>query len=197
VKLISKGRLGVMLAMSALVLFAAQPTFAATAKFGAKLAAGIDPSNSPVTCDHELNGGNGTYACTWIMTSAYGGGALTAPKTGTINKIKLIAWSTGNFKLFFAKKSGTQFKVVTAGPKVYYHDGCNPDCVVQTYNITPTTVHLGEYIAIKTGTAGAVRCDSGSPNTQLFYPALAVGGAYTSPTDHSGCRMMITAVYSN
>ena len=107
-----------------MLLVAAQPAFAATTKFGAKLAAGIDPSNSPVTCDHEIDGGDGTYACTWIMLARFNGGTLTAPKNGKINKVKLIAWSSGSFKLVFAKKSGSQFKVITVGPKIYYHDGC-------------------------------------------------------------------------
>jgi len=116
VKLFSKGRLGVMLAMSAMLLTAAMPVDAATVKFGAKLAAGTDPSNAPVTCDHELNGGSGTYACTWIMTNAFNGGTLTAPKNGKINKVQLIAWNSGSFTLFFASKSGSNFKVVTNGP---------------------------------------------------------------------------------
>jgi len=58
-------------------------------------------------------------------------------------------------------------------------------------------VHTGEYIAIKTGVGGPMRCDSGSANTQLFYPPLVVGGGYTAPTDHSGCHMMIRVVYAS
>lgn len=197
VKFFSKGRLGAMLAMSAMLLTVAMPVDAATVKFGAKLAAGIDPSNSPVTCDHELDGGSGTYACTWIMLSAYGGGTLTAPKTGTINKIKLIAWTTGSFKVVFAKKSGSQFKVVTVGPKVSYHDGCGVDCTVQTYNITPTTVHQGEYLGIQTFKGGPMRCNSGSPNIALFTPVLPAGGGYQTPDGYSGCQMMVTAIYSS
>jgi len=197
VKLISKGRVGAMLIMGAMLLTAAMPVDAAAVKFGAKLTAGTDPSNSPVTCDHELNGGDGTYGCTWIMTNAFNGGTLTAPKNGKISKVKLIAWTTGSFKIGFAKKSGTQFKLVTLGPKVSYHDGCNPDCVVQTYSITPTTVHTGEYIAIQTGKGGPMRCDSGSTNIQLFYPVLVAGGAYANPTGHSGCHMMVQVVYAS
>jgi hypothetical protein len=197
VKFFSKGRFGAMLIMSAMLLVSAMPVDAATVKFGAKLAAGVEPSNSPVTCDHELNGGSGTYACTWIMLSAYNGGTLTAPKTGTINKIKLIAWTSGSFKPVFAKKSASQFKVITVGPKVYYHDGCNPGCVVQTYNITPTTVHLGEYLGIQTGKGGPMRCNSGSPNIALFTPVLPAGGGYQTPDGYSGCQMMVQVVYAS
>ena len=192
-----KGRFGALLVMSFALLVAAAPVNAATTKFGAKLAAGIDPSNSPVTCDHEIDGGNGTYACTWIMLNAFNGGTLTAPKTGQINKVKLIAWTDGSFKLVFAKKSGSKFKVVTVGPKVTYHDGCPGDCTVQTYNITPTTVHQGEVVGFQNFKGGAVRCDSGSSNIALFYPTLPAGGAYTTPTDYSGCKMLIQVVYAS
>jgi len=195
--LFKKGRFGALLVMSFALLVAAGPVDAATTKFGAKLAAGIDPSNSPVTCDHEIDGGDGTYACTWIMLSAYNGGTLTAPKTGKIAKVKLIAWSSGSFKVVFAKRSGSQFKVITVGPKVSYHDGCNPDCVVQTYTITPTTVHLGEYLGIQTFKGGPMRCNSGSPNIALFTPVLPAGGSYQTPDEYSGCQMMVSVVYQS
>ena len=79
-KLISKGRLGAILAMSVMMLVAAQPAFAATTKFGAKLGSGTFTDNAyPGTyCDHEIDGGSDTYACTWILLNSFGGGSVTA-----------------------------------------------------------------------------------------------------------------------
>jgi len=179
-----------------MLFMAAQPVGAATLKFGAKLSAGIQPSNSPSTCDHQLNGGSGTYACTWILNQAYNGGLVTAPANGKINKVKLISCHAGSFTVQLAQKSGSSFKIVTQGPKVTYTSQCN-GYPVQKYSITPMTVHTGEYLAVKgSGSMGPIRCDSGSPRTYLFKPPLVVGGGFTAPTDDTGCFLLVQFVYS-
>jgi hypothetical protein len=190
-----------MLAVSLLLLLAVQPVEAATAKFGAKLTAGTFPSNAyPGTwCDHEIDGGSDTYACTWILLTAFNGGSPTAPQNGFINKVKIVNGQGGSFKVVTARKNGSgQFKVVSASAKVTYStDQCDPDCSVHTYNITPLQVATGDYIGIKTKKTSTLRCDSGGNKIALFTPPLPVSGGYTTPTDYSGCYLLLTAVYQS
>jgi hypothetical protein len=201
VKVISKGRLGAILAMSVMMLIAAQPAFAATTKFGAKVANGVFPSNAyPGTyCDHEIDGGSDTYGCTWILLTAYNGGSVTAQKNGTINKVRIINGHSGSFKVVIASKNASgQFKVTARSAKVNYTtDPCNVDCVVHTYNITPLTVKTGQYVGIQTPKTSTLRCDSGGNKTALLTPPLAPGGAYTTPDDYSGCFLLVQAVYAS
>jgi hypothetical protein len=196
-----RGRLGAILAMSVMMLIAAQPAFAATAKFGAKLGTGTFPSNAyPGTlCDHEIDGGSGTYACTWILLTAFNGGTVTAPKNGTINKVKIVNGNGGSFKVVVARKNGSgQFKVVGRSAKVSYPtDQCPFDCTTHTFSVTPLSVQTGDYIGIQTAKTSMLRCDSGGNKIALFTPVLAPGGAYTSPTDYSGCYLLLEAVYAN
>ena len=62
--------IAVVLVALGMLFMAAQPVGAATLKFGSKLSGGPwFPSNAyPGTyCDHEIDGGSDTYACTWIL----------------------------------------------------------------------------------------------------------------------------------
>lgn len=194
-------RLGSMLAMSALLLVAAMPVDAATVKFGAKVAPGYFPSNAyqGTYCDHEIDGGSDTYACTWILMQAFNGGTATAPKNGTINKVRIINGQGGSFKFVIARKNASgQFKVLRRSAKIYYStDQCNPDCVVHPYSIAPLAVSTGDYLGIQTPKASTLRCDSGGNKIALFKPPMAPGGAFTTPTEYSGCWLLVQAVYAN
>ena len=191
--------LAAILATASVFFIAVQPVAAANTTFGTKLDASTEfPDNAyPGTyCDHLLTGGSGTSSCTWILVLPDKGTQPTAPKDGKINKIKLIAGKGGSFTLYIAQKSGSKFKVVTKGPKITYAtDACSPDCHIQSFSISPITVHKGDYLAVKTAKASFVRCNSGSQATALFKPPLATGGGFATPTDYDGCRMMLQAVY--
>lgn len=198
-----RGRLGVMLAMSAMLLVAAQPVDAATVKFGAKLTNGVFPSNTyPGTyCDHEIDGGSSTYACTWILLTPFNNTTpgATAPKNGTVNKVRIINGQGGSFKFVIAQKNASgKFKVLRSTAKVNYAtDQCDPDCVVHTYSFPGLSVATGNYIGIQTAKTSTLRCDSGGNKTALFTPTLPVGGGFTTPTDYSGCFHLVQAVYAN
>ena len=73
-----------------MLVLAFQSVSATTVKFGAKVAAGYDPSNAypGIWCDHEIDGGSDTYGCTWILNQALNGGTVSAPQSGHINKVK-------------------------------------------------------------------------------------------------------------
>ena len=194
--------LAVVLVALGMLFMAAQPVGAATTKFGAKVANGLFPSNAyPGTlCDHEIDGGSDSYACTWILNQAYGGGTVTAPKNGTINKLKIIGGQGGSFKFVIAQKSGSTFKVLSRSATISYPtDPCNNNggCTVRKISIPAMTVKTGNYIGIQATKSSMLRCDSGGARTYLFTPTLAPGGGFTNPTDSSGCFLLLQAVYSS
>jgi hypothetical protein len=186
-------------------LMAGQVTAAAgPVRFGANLSTTMFPDNaySGASCDHVINGSNGTSTCTWIENLAKNSNTpqatARAPKDGTINKIRLISGVGGSFKLFLAryKPATNQGKVVKAGPTINYNtDSCNPDCHIQTISIAPLAVHKGDMLAIKTAKTSIVSCNSGGNAIALFKPALAVGGPLTTATDTDGCFLMLQAQY--
>jgi hypothetical protein len=197
-----RARLGAILAMSVMMLIAAQPAFAATTKVGAKLGTGTFPSNAyPGTyCDHEIDGGSSTYACTWILLNAFGGGSPTAPKNGSINKVKWVNGQGGSFKFVIARKNGSgQFKVISRSTTINYStDPCDPvNCSVRSKTIAPQAIQTGDYVGIQAAKSSMLRCDSGGNKIALFTPVLNPGGGYTTPTDYSGCFLLLTAVYSS
>ncbi len=192
-------RLATLLVALGLIVLAAQPVDASTLKFGAKLANGIFPSNAyPGTlCDHEIDGGSDVYACTWILLTAYNGGSVTAPQNGQINKVKIINGQSGSFKLVLAQKNASgQFKVVSRSTTINYAtDPCTVDCVVHKFSISPMNVTKGMYVGIQATKTSMLRCDSGGNKIALFTPTLAPGGGYTTPTDFSGCYLLVQVVY--
>jgi len=204
VKLISKGRLGSIFAGSMLLLLAVQPAAAAVTKFGANLPSnGTDVSNAyqGQWCDHEIDGGSDTYGCTWILMQAFNGGTVTAPKNGTINKVRIMNGKGGSFKVVVAtKNSSGQFKVTARSAKVYYSEDPNQCdyptyCTRRAFSITPLTIKAGQYLGIQTAKTSTLRCDSGGNKIALLTPPLAPGGSFASVDDYSGCFLMVQAVY--
>jgi hypothetical protein len=195
-----RSRIAAIVASAAMLVLAFQTVNAATVKFGAKLAAGYDPSNAypGVWCDHEIDGGSQTYGCTWILNQAFNGGTLTAPKNGYVNKVRIINGQGGSFKFVVARKNASgQFKVLRKSATIYYTtDQCDPECSVHAYSISKMLVSTGDYIGIQAAKTSMLRCDSGGNRTALFTPTLAAGGSYTTPTDYSGCFLLLQAVYS-
>jgi hypothetical protein len=192
---------GTAMALTAvgLLLFAAQPVGAASTTFGAKLTTNTQPSNAPSNCDHQLTGQDGTDKCTWIEAAAYSSSANKAPKNGQINALKLISCTSGKFTLFIAhyNPATTAASVVTQGPTISYSGHCsNTSYTVQKFNISPVTVHTGDYLAIRASKVGFLRCDSGGTRTSLYKPPLTVGGGTFGETDHSGCYLLLQAVYA-
>jgi hypothetical protein len=61
--------------------------------------------------------------------------------------------------------------------------------------LTPRPAKAGDYLGIQTSRISTLRCDSGGNKIALFKPPLAPGGAYTTPTDYSGCWELVRAIY--
>src|SRR4051812_20322292 len=202
-KMTRRSRVAAILAAATMLVLAFQTVDAATVKFGAKLAAGQYPDNaySGTLCDHEVDGGSGTYACTWVLNQAFNGGTATAPKNGFINKVKIVNGAAGSFKLVIARKNASgQFKVLRKSTSVSYtKDNCPEpfNCSVHTYSIPSLQISTGDYIGIQTSRTSMLNCNSGGSRTALFTPTLAAGASYTTPTAYSGCFLLLTAVNSS
>jgi hypothetical protein len=198
-----RSRLAAMVAAAAMLVLAYQTVDAATVKFGAKLAAGQFPDNAyqGTLCDHEISGGVQTYACTWILMQAYNGGTVTAPKDGYINKVRIVNGVGGSFRFVIARKNSSgQFKVLRKSATIYYtKDNCPEpyNCSVHAYSISSLRISTGDYIGIQASKTSMLNCTSGGNRTALFTPTLAAGGSFTTPTDYSGCFLLLQAVYSN
>ena len=194
--------IAVVLVALGMLFMAAQPVGAATAKVGSKLTNGLFPSNAypGQLCDHEIDGGSDSYACTWILNQAYGtGGTATAPQNGTINKLKIIGGQGGSFKFVIAQKSGSSFKVLSRSANITYPtDPCNNNggCTIRKISIAPQAIKTGNYIGIQATKVSFLRCDSGGARINLFTPVLNPGGGFVNPTDTSGCFMLLQAVYA-
>lgn len=196
-----RSRIAAIVAAAAMLVLAFQTVDASTVKFGAKLTTDAFPSNAypGKWCDHEIDGGSDTYGCTWILLQAFNGGTATAPKSGYINKVRIVNGVGGSFKFVIARKNSSgQFKVLRKSATIYYStDQCDLACAVHGKSISPLLVSTGDYIGIQAAKTSMLRCDSGGNRTALFKPTLAAGGSYTTPTDYSGCFLLLQAVYSS
>jgi hypothetical protein len=172
--------------------------------FGAKLTAHSQPSNAQSGQSCDENGGipHGS-TCTWVAITAFENGShFTAPKTGTVKHVKLVACKSGRFRLQLAKGSPSDrtAKIVVNGPEITYAGqspcgGAGGDhYVVQSFRVN---VHVtkGDYIAIKAPSTGTLSC-SGGDGFLLYAPPLPVGGPLK--TSHSGasCDLLVQLSYT-
>ena len=195
-------RIAVVLAIVGL-LMVAMPVHGAT-KFGADLSGLPFPDNAypGQWCDHVVDGGSDTYNCTWIMAQAYHNNGATgaqAPKNGFINKIKLIGGQSTPFTLFIATYNQSTHKgtVVRKGPKITpATDPCTIDCAIQKFNINPPLqISTGQYLAVKATKLSILQCSQGSVHVSVYKPPLPLGGAATNESGHTGCYLLLQAVY--
>ncbi len=173
---------------------------AAPVKFGSKLNATVQPSNSLP----GLDCGEAAGPCTFVQQEAYGrpdGGEL-APKTGTIKKIRLVAGGPGSFKLQIAKvKRSTLFgtneaKVVASGPRISYQGQTEANDEAGSYRVETFDVNVpvkkGQQLALKGNITSMVRCSSGGANTLIYTPPL--GSSFRPATETDGCWILMEAV---
>jgi hypothetical protein len=179
---------------------------AATTKFGAKLTSNTQPSNATnATCadaDPTLSGVN---PCTRVATTFADvgaiNGAIKAPKTGYVKKIKLIAQKPGamvpfvvalkniNTQTYFAKGKAT-----AKGPKINYVSSVQPTSYkVQSFAVN-IPVQKGEYLGIKAKRTSMLRCNSGGGKQLLFQPPLKLGDPFDGSDGRDDCVLLIQAV---
>ncbi len=151
----SKGRLGAMLAMSVMMLIAAQPVVRGHGQV--RRQAGLGHVPVQLLSGHLLRSRDRRrqrHVRLYVDPAelGFGGGSVTAPKTGKITKVKFVAGHSGSFKLVIARKNASgQFKVTAASAKISYGtDNCLVDCVTRT-------VTLSIALNVSTATTSAFR----------------------------------------
>lgn len=185
----------------ALVLLAVPAASKAGTPFGAKLTPDVQPSNAETAHPCAPNPGQ---SCTRVLMDAYGRPDRdTAPRSGRIKRIKLIAGEAGIFRLQIVKvRAGTQqAKLVRNGPLVRYQGQptpADPDEAVESYRVESFKVNVkvkrGEHLAIKSRETSMLRCSSGGANQLLFQAPLALGSPFRSATETDGCWLLLEAV---
>src|SRR2546430_1945650 len=119
----------VMLAFTVAPASAARHHGRAPVKFGADLTTHTQPSNSspPHTCQHDDSNLTANSCTRVILSSEIGSpnNQLTAPSTGTVTKIRLIAGHAGQLTAYVAflhnaSPSGGQAKVTAHSTVIHY-----------------------------------------------------------------------------
>lgn len=186
----------------AAALLAVPAASSASASFGAKLTPDVQPSNASTA--HSCNEPNDepTGMCTRVLMDAYGRpDQPTAPKKGTINRIKLIAGEAGSFRLQIVKANpDTQrAKLVRNGPVINYQGQpvLGEDDVQETYNVEKFKVKVkvkkGQYLAIESSETSMLRCSSGGPNQLIFDGPLQFGNPFRTADSTDGCWLLLEA----
>lgn len=171
----------------------AAPASAKTVPFGAKLAADVQPSNSPPGV--VLNGSG-----TAVMGEAYGrpnGGEL-APKSGVLKKVQITSgdFFNGKIQVVKVKSDGTaKVRSETSLVQVYGQQQQNWDddsYFINTFKGLNLKIKKGDRLAISANThMPAARCSSGGDNTLLYEPTLSADKQFHSQTNTDGCWILI------
>jgi hypothetical protein len=190
-------------------LLAVPATSAASVNFGAKLhnqdGTVRQPANSQPghTCDESGNN-DPTPPCTHVAVQYVDGGAvgghITAPKTGWITSIRVIAGEPGTLRFKLVKVhnlgagAGTgKGQVDTVGPKVQVQGlGANDPMQIESFKVH-MRVHKGDYLAVDSSSISIVTCESGSNEQLLFTPVLHLGNPFASTSTADDCTMLIQA----
>jgi hypothetical protein len=129
-------------------------------------------------------------------------GGAVAPKTGTINKIRLIACAPGSFVLQIARTSGNQARAIRTGPLINYQGDqqrCQGDDQT-TFRIESFTVNVpvtqGDRLSVVGNKVGFVYC-AGDNGSLLFRPPLADSRPLRTATDRGDCIMLLEAHYND
>ncbi len=190
-------------ALAALLLVPAA-SHATTYTFGTRL--DHEPSNSaPGHNCREDGSDDPTPPCTRVaidMGDAVPGG-LTAPRNGTIVKLRVRAGALGDltFRVVKLKQLGYDpslgdfagfGKGVGTGPSVHVagrgFDESNP---IEEFP-AHLKVHKGDYLAIDSAATSVLYCSGGGNNQLIFSPTL--GSAFSISTQSEGCDLLVQAV---
>ena len=166
-------------------------------KFGSKLTRDTQPSNGApgLKCSPKAD-----QKCTFIMNEAYAppnpDGKQKAPKDGTINKIELIAATSGHFKLQIAKVKNGKARIVKNGGKIEYEgqSGNGAHYKIERFKVD-IPIKKGQRLAARAKRISFVRCSSGGDNTLIYQPALKRDKPYASSSGSDGCWMLLEAFY--
>jgi hypothetical protein len=192
--------------MAAVAVIGVSAASASTTKFGAKLTSQTQPSNANnATCADADPTLSAVTPCTRVPTTFADvgaiNGAIKAPKSGTIKKIKLIAEKPGNMVpvVVALKNINTQNytakgKVTAKGPKISYVSSVQATSYkVQSFAVN-FPVQKGQYIGIVAKRTSMLRCNSGGGKQLLFQPPLKLGDPFNPSDGRDDCVLLIQAV---
>ena len=180
---------------------------AAPLKFGAKLDPTVQPSNSSpgLPCIPDVLR---YHACTMVQNEAYGrpGNGHIAPKTGTIERIRLIAGGPGTMRIETAKVkrksllTTKEAKLVHKGPRISYRGQSEANWESGSYRVESFDVDMpirkGEQLAIHaSATSSLVRCSSGGDNTLIYPLAYSPQRPFNAAQGSDGCWLLVEAIY--
>lgn len=175
---------------------------AASIKFGSKLDASIQPSNSVpgVVCDQA----DPSAVCSFVMNEAYGrpDGGEVAPRNGVLRKIRVISGDTTSFQLQLVKSKKVngmwKSKVRAQGPTIHVQGQSQANWDSDQYKVEVFKVGMkikkGWRLSMIATHTPAVRCSSGGPNTLIYGPPLATGEGFRATTSDDGCWPLIEGV---
>ena len=189
---------------STVIAFALVPAgaSAATTWFGSSL--NHSPANAGSTCAE--NGVMGPALCTHVGSYYPGNsGRATAPVSGTITKIRLLAQgpATMVFKVVQVRHLSSNHKhgqaqaiVKSRTIHVQGATDSNGDAVIESFNVH-LKVKKGQELAVDTTSNTAEYCSDGTPGQLLFDPILALGHGFRSNGGVDGCLMLIQGVITH
>lgn len=142
--------------------------------FGSKLNHQLTP---PQFCDQN----DKAKVCTWLLEIGQKNpGKTTAPRDGTIGKIRLMACSPGTLVLQVAraKPAADTARVIQSGPLINYQ-GDQKNCKSSNFQIEEFDVNVpvrkGDFLAVVTNRV-AFLYNSGGDGSLPFFPPLPDGG---------------------
>lgn len=165
-----------------------------------------EPSNSAPGHNCKEDGSDDpTPACTRVAIDQGDAvpGGLTAPRNGTIVKLRVRAGAPGALTFRLAKLRNLGFdpslgdyagfgKGAGVGPTVQVagrgFDETNP---VEEFP-AHLKVHKGDYLGIDSTSTSVLYCTGGGSNQLIFTPTL--GGSFSTSTQTEGCDLLVQAV---
>lgn len=164
-----------------------------------------DPANAGASCnpDDTVPAPNCTHIGSYYPGTS---GRVTAPKNGTIVRIRVLAQGPMTMKFKLVRVRGLspnntqgQAKVVKVGPILNVSGPTQAQLDNGTYPIQSFGVHVkvhrGDELAIDTNNNQAEYCSDGTPGQLTFYnPFLQSGQGFRSSTGTDDCLLLVQAV---
>lgn len=179
---------------------------AAPVKFGAKLDPTVQPSNSlpGLPCLPEVLK---YHPCTMVQNEAYGrpDGGHIAPRSGTIERIRLIAGGPGTMRIETVKvKRSTltttkEAKLVHKGQRISFQGQTDANWESDSYRVESFKVDLpikkGEQLAVHVPAyTSMIRCSSGGDNTLIYPLTYRPKHPFNAAQGSDGCWLLLEAV---
>jgi hypothetical protein len=172
------------------------------AKFGAKLTGASDPFGAnPAHKCLPASGGCTRAGVNYTATGAIQGN-VTAPDSGKIKRVRLIAATQGNFRLMVLKLNTVDLTTGTAlgkakkkGPRLSYQGNGLTSKPIEHFKLKPgIRVKQGDYLGIRARKTSTLDCHPTTVHQVLFQPPLGLGGGFVASRAFDNCQLLIQAI---